>query len=185
MLDLHLSLSANVNVRYVLHTQTLGLSLLSLYLSLLDYPSHLLHLWLLFYAIFSPPLVFFLYLINPYSFDGKRQNLLCQRPKQQQRHESTTSRLVVGYADPDFRDLGGNIMSQIIGATHRRKNHVKKKHAANKTLGEWTRKQRDAPRAQQVGYSKHQQQPVSETSHTHRDFFGFDASPSLRRTRSL
>jgi hypothetical protein len=54
MLDLHLCLSASVNVRYILHT-TLGLynkilvwvSLypsLSLYLSLLDYPSHLLHL---------------------------------------------------------------------------------------------------------------------------------------------
>jgi hypothetical protein len=55
MLDLHLCLSASVNVRYVLHTQTFKfiynkilvgyLSIhLYLYLSLLDYPSHLQHL---------------------------------------------------------------------------------------------------------------------------------------------
>jgi hypothetical protein len=55
MLDLHLCLSASVKVRYVLHTQPTGLynkilvwvslyASLSLYLSLLDYPSHLLRL---------------------------------------------------------------------------------------------------------------------------------------------
>jgi hypothetical protein len=76
-------------------------------------------------------------------------------------------------------------MSQIIGATHRRKTHVKKKHDASKTLGEWTRKQRDTPKAWQVWYSKHKQQPMSETSHTHRDFFGFDALPSLKRTPTV
>jgi hypothetical protein len=29
------------------------------------------------------------------------------------------------------------------------------------------------PRVLQVGYRKHKQQPLSEMSHTHRDFFGF------------
>jgi hypothetical protein len=69
MFDLHLCLSASVNVRPILHTQPLGLyneiltwvSLypsLSLYLSLLDYPSHLLHLLLPLHTILSPPLAF-------------------------------------------------------------------------------------------------------------------------------
>jgi hypothetical protein len=49
MLDLHLCLSASVNVRYVLPTQPIGLYnkvlvWVSLYLSLLDYRSHPLHL---------------------------------------------------------------------------------------------------------------------------------------------
>jgi hypothetical protein len=48
MLDLDLRLSASVNVWYVLHTQPLGLYneilvYIYLYLSLLDYPSHLQH----------------------------------------------------------------------------------------------------------------------------------------------
>jgi hypothetical protein len=70
MLDLHLCLSASVNVSYVLHTQPLGLynnkilvwvSLypsLSLYLSMLDYPSHLQHFLPPFHAILSPLLAF-------------------------------------------------------------------------------------------------------------------------------
>jgi hypothetical protein len=69
MLDLYLCLSANVNVRYNLHTQPLriiyqSLSLgitLSIFVSihpLLDYLSHPQHLLLLLHAIPSPPLVF-------------------------------------------------------------------------------------------------------------------------------
>jgi hypothetical protein len=69
MLDLHFYLSATVNVKYVLHTQPIGLynkvlvwvsryPSLSPYLSLLDYPYHLLHLLLPFHAILSPPLAF-------------------------------------------------------------------------------------------------------------------------------
>jgi hypothetical protein len=46
------------------------------------------------------------------------------------------------------------------------------------------RKKRDTPRALQVGYRKHMQQPLSEMSHTHTDFFGFVAPPSLRRTQA-
>jgi hypothetical protein len=60
----------------------------------------------------------------------------------------------------------------------------KTKHDASKTLDEWTKKQCDTPRALQAGYRKPMQQPLSETSHTHRDFFGFVALPSLRRTPS-
>jgi hypothetical protein len=56
------------------------------------------------------------------------------------------------------------------------------KNDASKTLGEWTMKQHGTHRDLQVGYSNHKQQPVSDMSHTHRDFSGFDASPSLRRT---
>jgi hypothetical protein len=40
------------------------------------------------------------------------------------------------------------------------------------------------PRVLQVGYMKHKQQPLSEMSHTHRDFFGFVPPPSLRRTQA-
>jgi hypothetical protein len=46
------------------------------------------------------------------------------------------------------------------------------------------RKKRDTPRALQVGYREHMQQPLSEMSHTHRDFFSFVALPSLRRTQA-
>jgi hypothetical protein len=56
------------------------------------------------------------------------------------------------------------------------------KHDASKTLGEQTMKQRDAPRALQVGYSEHRRQPLSEMSHTPRHFFGFVTPPSYRRT---
>jgi hypothetical protein len=76
ILDLHICLSASVNVRYVLHTQPLGLYNnkilvgylfihLFLYLSLLDYPSHLPHLLLPLHAIPSPPTSILSYLINP------------------------------------------------------------------------------------------------------------------------
>jgi hypothetical protein len=84
--------------------------------SSLDYPSHLQHLLLPFYAILAPSLGFLFYLINPYSSDDKSQNLQCQWP-QQQRLESTTSWLVVGHADLAFKELGENATSQIIGAT--------------------------------------------------------------------
>jgi hypothetical protein len=40
------------------------------------------------------------------------------------------------------------------------------------------------PRTLQVGYRKHMQQPLSEMSHTHRDFFGFITPPSVRRTQA-
>jgi hypothetical protein len=40
-----------------------------------------------------------------------------------------TSRLVVGHADPTFRDLGENATCQIIGATHGRKTPTKKDEA--------------------------------------------------------
>jgi hypothetical protein len=88
------------------------------------------------------PHPFFVYLINPYPSKGERWDMWCQWPWTQQLHESTTSRLVVGHVDPAFRDLGVNATGQIIGATYRRKTHVKKKHDASKTLGEWTKKQR-------------------------------------------
>jgi hypothetical protein len=63
MFDLHLCLSTNVNVRSILHTQPLGLHnkilvWVSLYLSLLDYPSHLFHLLLPLRAIILPSLAF-------------------------------------------------------------------------------------------------------------------------------
>jgi hypothetical protein len=46
------------------------------------------------------------------------------------------------------------------------------------------RKKHDTPRALQVGYRKHMQEPLSEMSHTHRDFFGFVAPPSVRRAQA-
>jgi hypothetical protein len=137
------------------------------------------------HAIFSPPSSFLSYPINPYSFDGKRQNLQCQQPWQQQCHESTTSQLVVGHADLAFRDYGANATCYSEDATYGRKKPVKKrKHDASKTLGEWTKKQCDAPRFLQFGYRKHMQQPLSEMSYTHRDFFDFVAPPSLGRTQA-
>jgi len=54
----------------------------------------------------------------------------------------------------------------------------RKRSDASKTLDEQTKKQRETPRAQWVGYSEHKRQPLSEMSHTHRDFFGF-VPPSL------
>jgi hypothetical protein len=61
----------------------------------------------------------------------------------------------------------------------------KMKNDASKTLCKQTKKYRDTPRALQVGYRKHMQQPVSETSHTHRDFFGFAAPPSFGKTPAI
>jgi hypothetical protein len=61
---------------------------------------------------------------------------------------------------------------------------TKMKHDASKTLGERTKKKHDTPRAMQIGYRKHMQQPFSETSHTHRGFFGFVAPPSYERTQA-
>jgi hypothetical protein len=58
----------------------------------------------------------------------------------------------------------------------------KMKNDASKTLDKRTKKQRDTPRALQVEYSKHKQQPLSEMSHTHMDFFGFVTPPSLEMT---
>jgi hypothetical protein len=60
----------------------------------------------------------------------------------------------------------------------------KMKHDTSKTLGERTKKQHDTPRALQVGYRKHIQQPLSEMSHAHRDFFGFVALSSCERTQA-
>jgi hypothetical protein len=40
------------------------------------------------------------------------------------------------------------------------------------------------PRVLQFGYRKHMQQPLSETSYTHRDLFGFVASSSLGRIQA-
>jgi hypothetical protein len=107
MLDLHLCLSASVNVRYVLHTQPLRFiynnvlvwvslySSLSLYLSLLDYPSHLLHPFSKHCKLFVHlPYLSFFYLINPYSSDGKRRDLQRLWQWQQQHQESITSRLL-------------------------------------------------------------------------------------------
>jgi hypothetical protein len=85
MFDLDPCLSASVNVRYVLHTQPLRFiynklvwislySPLSLHLSLLDYPSHLLHLLAIIACYpFTSPSLHFSYLIIPYSFVGERQ----------------------------------------------------------------------------------------------------------------
>jgi hypothetical protein len=55
----------------------------------------------------------------------------------------------------------------------------KTKSDASKTLGKRTKKKHDTPRALQVGYRKHIQQPLSEKSHTHQDFFCFVAPPSF------
>jgi hypothetical protein len=60
------------------------------------------------------------------------------------------------------------------------------KHDVSKTLDEWTmKKQHDTPRALQVGYRKHMQQPMSEMSYTHRDSFGFVPPPSFGCTLEL
>jgi hypothetical protein len=60
----------------------------------------------------------------------------------------------------------------------------KKKNDYTKTLGDWTEMQCDTPRALQVRDRKHKRQPLSETSHAPRDFFGFVALPSFRRTQA-
>jgi hypothetical protein len=48
-------------------------------------------------------------------------------------------------------------------------------------LYEWTKKQHEMPRVPQVGNSEHKPQPLSEMSHTHRDFFGCVPPPSYER----
>jgi hypothetical protein len=53
-----------------------------------------------------------------------------------------------------------------------------------KLWGNGLRKKRDTPRDLQVGYRKHMQQPLSEMSHTHRDFFSFVAPPLVRMTQA-
>jgi hypothetical protein len=124
----------------------------------------------------SPPSSFLSYLIKPYSSEGKKWDMWCQWPWPQQRHESTTSQLVVGHADPAFRDLGENAMKEIIGAPKEGRPLLRKtKNDASKALGERTKKQRDTPGALPVGYKEHEEQPLSEMSHTHRNFFGFVA----------
>jgi hypothetical protein len=71
-------------------------------------------------------------------------------------------------------------------ATHRRKIRSRKmEDHASKTLGEQTKKQCGTPRALQVGYRKHKEQPLSETSHTHRHFFGSVPLPSHERTKAF
>jgi hypothetical protein len=59
----------------------------------------------------------------------------------------------------------------------------KMEHDVNKTLDERTKKQCDTPRALQVGYKEHEEQPLSEMSYTHRDSLGFVPLPSFRRTK--
>jgi hypothetical protein len=86
ILDLDPCLSASVNVRYILHTQPLGLynkdlvwesihlSLsLSIHVGLPFSPSILFDIVACY--PFTSPRLFFFYLIHPYSFDGKRWNL--------------------------------------------------------------------------------------------------------------
>jgi hypothetical protein len=49
---------------------------------------------------------------------------------------------------------------------------------------ERTKKQHEMPRVPQVANSQHKQQPLSEMSHTHRDFFDFVPPPSYERTEA-
>jgi hypothetical protein len=58
------------------------------------------------------------------------------------------------------------------------------KHDASKTLDEGPKKQCDSPIALQARYKEHKEQPLSEMSHIHRDFFGFVAPPSYERTQA-
>jgi hypothetical protein len=60
----------------------------------------------------------------------------------------------------------------------------KTKNDASKTLGKRTKKKRDTPRALQVRYSKHKQQPLSGMRDTHKIFFGFVLPPSYERTQA-
>jgi hypothetical protein len=57
------------------------------------------------------------------------------------------------------------------------------KNDASKTLGEWTKKKHDTPGAQQAGYDEHKEQPLSETSYTHKNFFGAVGPPSFGCTQ--
>jgi hypothetical protein len=129
MFDLHLCLSASVNVRNNLHTQPLELYnkilvwvSLSIFVSI--YPC-----WIIFLTSntfcyrcmlsLHLPHSSLLYLIKPYTPDDKRWNLQCQWPWWQQCHKSTTSRLVVGHAYSTFRDLGATTTCQSKDATCR------------------------------------------------------------------
>jgi hypothetical protein len=51
-------------------------------------------------------------------------------------------------------------------------------------LYEQTKKQHEMPRVPQDGNSEHKQQPLSEMSHTHRDFFGLVPPFSYERTEA-
>jgi hypothetical protein len=66
------------------------------------------------------------YLINPYSFDGKRCDLQHPWPWKQQCYESTTSQVVLGHADLAFRDDGATATCQSKDAIHGRKIPIKK-----------------------------------------------------------
>jgi hypothetical protein len=59
-----------------------------------------------------------------------------------------------------------------------------RKHDANNNLEAWTKKQHNIPGTLQVGYREHKEQPFSEMSHTHSDFFGFVPPPSYERTQA-
>jgi hypothetical protein len=60
----------------------------------------------------------------------------------------------------------------------------RRKTDACKAPSEQTKKQREAPKTLQVGYREHKQQPLSEMSHTHKDFFGFVSPPSYGRIQA-
>jgi hypothetical protein len=137
LFDLHLCLSSSVDARYILHTQPLGLynkilvgygsippclSICPCWIIVLTSNTFCYHCMLSFHL----PYLSFFYLINPYSFDDKRWDLQCQWPWQQQRQESTTSRVVVGHVDPAFRDHGANATCQSRDAIHIRKTPIKK-----------------------------------------------------------
>jgi hypothetical protein len=78
---------------------------------------------------FTFPSLSFSYFVNPYSCDDKRWDSQCQWPWQQKRHESTTSRLVVGHADLAFTDHGAKATYPPQDATHGRKTPTKKDEA--------------------------------------------------------
>jgi hypothetical protein len=163
MFDLHLCLSASVNVRPILHTHPLCLyNKILVWVAL--YPSLSLSIlcWTILLTSYTfcyccmlsyhLPKLSFLYLINSYSFDDEKQNLQHANQKD---------------------------------ATHRRKTWSRKtKNDASKTLGERTKKQCDTPRALQDGYKEHEEEPLSEMSHTHWNIFGFVALPSFGSTQS-
>jgi hypothetical protein len=60
----------------------------------------------------------------------------------------------------------------------------KMKNDASKILDKWTKERHETPRALQVGYRKHKEQPLSGISHTHRGFFGFVSHPSFGGTQA-
>jgi hypothetical protein len=74
--------------------------------------------------------------------------------------------------------------NQKLPSTEGRSMSRKRKNDASKIVDEWTKKQCETPRAQQVGYSEHKQQPLTKMSHTHRDFFVSLSPPSFGRTQA-